>query len=231
MFKNPLNSRGLFRQLGYQLLRISFLLIMKILFKFKVSGLENIPRSKRVIFAGNHTSLMDGVALACAYPGRIYFLVAGSVFEAMFWGWCARRLGYITVRRQGSNKEAIKEAVGILKSGYPVGIFPEGKISCDDKLNEAKTGVAIIAKLAEADIIPFAIEGAHEAWPLKRKLPKRFPVEVRFGKPINVSTYSATQELVKDVMKDISGVKLYLEREGYLRVSPDEIIKRLINIG
>lgn len=227
MFKD----RTLFRQMGYQLLRLSFLLIMKILFNFKVSGLENIPKSKRVIFAGNHISLMDGIALACAYPSRVYFLVADSVFKVRFWGWWARRLGYIAVKHQGSNKEAVKEAVAILGSGYPVGIFPEGKISCDDKLKEAKTGVAIIAKLACADIIPFAIEGAHEAWPLRRRLPRRFPVEVRFGKPINVSAYSAAQELVKDVMKDISGVKLYLEREGYLRVSPDEIIKRLINIG
>ncbi|MEW6009022.1 MAG: MFS transporter, partial [Candidatus Omnitrophota bacterium] len=172
---------------GYQLLRISLRLIMKILFNFKVSGLENIPKTKRFILAGNHTSLVDGVALACAYPGRIYFLVADTIFKAKFWGWCASRLGYIPIKRGGFNKESIKTAIHILNSGYPIGIFPEGKISPDGNLDIGKEGITLIARLANADIIPFAIEGAYEAWPLPKKFPKRFPIEVRFGLPIDIN--------------------------------------------
>lgn len=219
------------RHWGYQLLRLFLRFIMKLLFSFKVSGLKNIPETKRFIFAGNHTSVIDGVALACAYPGRLYFLAAESVFKTKFWGWCARHLGYIPVKRGGFNKEAIKQALRILKSGYSIGIFPEGRISPNGILDEGKAGIAVIAGLANVDIIPFAIEGAYEAWPLPKKFPKLFPVEVRFGKPIDTSAYSAQEDLVKEVMEDIAKVKLYLEREGYLRIEPDEIVKHLINIG
>ena len=216
---------------GYQLLRFFLKILLKALFNFKVSGLENIPKRKRVVLAGNHTSVIDGVVLMCAYKERIYFLVADSLFRTKFWGWCARRLGYISVKRGGFNMEAVKKAVHILHSGYSVGIFPEGKIAPDGQLTEGKEGVAVIAKLAKADIIPFAIEGAYEAWPLPQRFPRRFPIEVRFGKPIDTKDYPAPEDLAQDVMEEIAKVKLSLEREGYLRAEPDEIIRHIINIG
>lgn len=219
------------RRWGYQLFRWFIRLLLKWLFFFKVSGLKNLPRNKSLIFAGNHTSLIDGVALAAAYPNRVYFLVADTIFQHAFWGWTARRLKYIPIKRGGFNKESIKKAVDILQSGNSIGVFPEGKISRDGQLDEGKEGIAVIARLANADIVPFAIEGAYEAWPLPKKFPKRFPVEVRFGKPIDVNTYAAPQDLLKEVMQDIAGLKREMEREGYLQVEPGEIVRHLIKIG
>lgn len=219
------------RRWGYQLFRAFLRLLMRILFNFKVSGIENLPKTRKVILAGNHTSVIDGVALMCAYKNRVYFLAAESLFKTKIWGWFARQLGYIPVKRGGFNKDAIKQAVGIIKSGYSICIFPEGKITSDGRLEEGKEGVALIAKLANADIIPFAIEGAYEAWPLPNKFPRRFPIEVRFGKVVDIGTYPFQEKLVQEVMQDISKVKLELEREGYLRTEPDEIVRHLINIG
>ena len=216
---------------GYKLLRLLLKLIMRYWFKFRVSGLENIPKTKRVIMAGNHTSLLDGPALMCAYPERVYFLAADTLFNTKFLGWCFRRLGYIPIKRGGFNKESIQKAVSMLKSGYSICVFPEGKISRDGKLAEGREGVAVIAKLTGAKVVPFAIEGAHEAWPLANKFPRRFPVEVRFAAPIDVKEYPTSGVLLGEVMQSIAQTKLFLEREGYLRVNPDDIIRHLINIG
>jgi 1-acyl-sn-glycerol-3-phosphate acyltransferase len=217
------------RSLRYQLLRLWLRFMLRVLFNFKVSGLENIPKKKRFIFAANHTSIIDGIAIACAYPERIYFLAADSLFKTKFWGWWASQLGYLPIKRGGFNKEAIREAVEILRGGDCIGIFPEGKISTDGRLDEGRAGVALIARLADVDIIPCAIEGAYEAWPVPKNFPRRFPVEVRFGAPIDVRNYPVKEELVKEVMEEIAKTKLDLEREGYLRIDPDEIVKHLIN--
>lgn len=218
------------RHWGYQLLRGVFMVPMKALFSLKVSGLENI-KTKGVILAGNHTSVLDGIALGCAYPKRIYFLSLETLFRAPFWGWWARLLGYIPVKRKGLNKEAIRQAVDLLQSGQSIGIFPEGKITQDGNLSEGKEGVAMIARLAGASVIPFAIEGAYEAWPSLKKPLKRFPIEVKFGKPIDIKSYPAKDALTEELMQEIARLKLSLEREGYLRVEPDEIVRHLINVG
>lgn len=213
---------------GYYLLCLTLRLLMRLYFGYTVQGIENLPKSKRVILAGNHTSVIDGLALAAAYPGRIYFLAADTAFKTRFFGWCLKRLDYIPIKRGGFNKDAIKQAIAIIKSGYSIGIFPEGKIACDGRLSEGREGIALIARLSQAEIIPFAIEGAYEAWPLPNKYPRRFPITVKFGKPIDLKDYPLPEELVNEVMQDISLLKLDLEREGYLRVDPDEIVKYLI---
>lgn len=214
---------------GYAILRFIFRFILKLLFNYKVSGLENIPKNRPVIFAGNHTSFIDGVALACAYPKRMYFIIADSVLDLKFWGWCAKKLGYISVKRGGYNKTALKTAIKVLKQGFSLGIFPEGKISLDGQINEAKAGLATIARLAQVDVVPFAIEGVYEAWPLNQKNPKRFPVELRFGRPLKLKDFAIPEDLVKEVMAYIAKVKVEMEKEGYLRADPAELIRHIIN--
>jgi 1-acyl-sn-glycerol-3-phosphate acyltransferase len=219
------------RRWMYHLLRLTACLLMKTLFKLRVTGLENIPKKKKLILAGNHTSILDGIVVACAYPGKVYFMVADTSFDMRPWGAVMSRLGYIPVHRKGLTKEAIAKAVKLLKSGQTIGIFPEGKITDDGKLDEGKRGVALIARMANADILPFAIEGAYEAWHVPKKKMKRFPIEIRFSKVVDSSKFEVQEELVKEVMAEISDVKQELERDGYLRVDPDEIVKHLINPG
>jgi 1-acyl-sn-glycerol-3-phosphate acyltransferase len=215
----------------YRLVRLTVCVLMKFLFKMRVSGQENIPGTRKLILAGNHTSVLDGIVVACAYPRRVYFMTADTSFQVKPWGWVLSWLGYIPVNRQGFTKEAIAKAVSLLKSGNTIGIFPEGRITPDGRIEEGKRGVALIARLANADILPFAIEGAYEAWQVPKKKIKRFPIELRFSQVVDSSKFDVQEELVQEVMNEVSKVKLELEREGYLRVDPDEIVKYLINPG
>jgi 1-acyl-sn-glycerol-3-phosphate acyltransferase len=217
--------------LGYRILRGVLRLILRIFFKLKVRGIENLPQSRRVILAGNHTSLMDGVVVMAAYPRKVYFLVAESVFKKKFLGFVSRHLGFIPVKKESLNKEAIREAIRILESRSALGIFPEGRITADGKLTEGKGGVAMIALKTGASVIPFAIEGAYYAWPLLQKYPRRHPIEIRFGKPLDVRDYDFPQELTNDVMEAIKKIKLEEEKDGLLEVDPNVIVRHIINFG
>ncbi|MBI5555595.1 MAG: MFS transporter [Elusimicrobia bacterium] len=218
------------RNWGYQIVRMILKILMKLFFNFKVTGRKNVPYAKKIIFAGNHTSLIDGVALMCAFPDKIYFLAADSLFKRKFLGWCAKQLGYLPVKRGGLNKDSIKESVKIMNEGYSIGIFPEGRITEDGRLVAGKAGVALIAKLTGAKIVPFALEGAFEAWPLGEKYPKRFPVELRFGEPIVPGENKELEALTAEIMKDIGQIKITLEREGYLQVDPNDLVRQILDI-
>jgi 1-acyl-sn-glycerol-3-phosphate acyltransferase len=213
---------------GYQLFRASLKTILIWLFKLKVTGSENLPQKQKVILAGNHTSLLDGLIVMAAYPHRIYFLAHQKIFKRHFFSWAVRQLGFVPVRVGGVNKEAILESLRILHMGKSIGIFPEGKITEDGNLAEAKRGMEIIAHKTDVPIVPFAIEGAYEAWPLNKPYPKPYPVEIRFGKPIYIQEIEHKGDLTDELMQDIAQIKKEMEREGYLRVEPSEIIRHLI---
>jgi len=216
-------------EVGYRAFRGVLRLILRLFFDLKVSGLENIPQSTKIILAGNHTSLMDGVIVAAAYPRKVYFMAAESVFKHAFWGFFARQFGFIPVKKEGANKEAIKEAIRILEGRSTLGIFPEGHITSDGKLDEGKKGVAIIALKTGASIVPFAIEGAYYAWPILKKYPKRHPVEIRFSKPLDIKEYEHGEELVAEVMEDIRKTQKDIEEDGLLKVDPNIIVRHIIS--
>jgi 1-acyl-sn-glycerol-3-phosphate acyltransferase len=214
---------------GYRLVKNFLRFVLKNFFELKVTGYENLPATSKVILAGNHTSLLDGVILMAAYPKRIYFMAAESVFKNNSWGLIARQLGFIPVKKETANKEAIREAVRILESRNAIGIFPEGRITKTEQMVEGKKGVAVIAKKTNTPIIPFAIEGAYYAWPNIKERIKRHPIEVHFGKPLDVSQFEVPQELVDVVMDEIKNIKIEAEKKGLIDVNPNVIVKHLIN--
>jgi len=216
-------------EVGYRISRGILRLILKLFFDLKVSGLENIPASSKIILAGNHTSLMDGVIVAAAYPRKVYFMAAESVFKHTFWGFFARHFGFIPVKKESNNKEAIREAIRILEGRNTLGIFPEGHIASDGKLDEGKKGVAVIALKTGASIVPFAIEGAYYAWPLPKKHPKRHPIEIRFSQPLAIKEYEHSEELIKEVMQDIRQTQKDMEEDGLLKVDPNVIVRHIIS--
>ncbi len=215
----------------YKLARQVLKILLSLLFNLKVSGLEHLPRGQKVILAANHSSILDAAALLCAYPRRVYFMAADFLFKKKFSGLVMHVFGCIPVKRGGFNKESIKEALRILGTGHSLGIFPEGKITEDGRITEGKKGVAVMAKMAHVKIIPVAIEGAFEAWHVPKKKIRRFPIEVRFGKPISEAHYDSPEELTEEVMNEIADVKQQIETEGYMRVHPNEIVRHLINFG
>ena len=82
---------------------------------------------------------------------------------------------------------AVKGAIRALERGMAFGIFPEGTRSRTGKLQPFKTGVAAIALRTGSPVVPVAVVGTEEAWPVGKKLfrPCR-PVRVIYGDPIPV---------------------------------------------
>jgi hypothetical protein len=217
--------------LGYLIVKGCLRLILRLFFRLKIKGMQNLPSSSRLILAGNHTSLLDGVVLMAAYPRRVYFLMADTVLKIRFIGFLARQLGFIPINRGGFNKESIREAIRILESRSAIGIFPEGRISPDGRPLEGKKGVAVIAKKTNTAVVPFAIEGAYFAWPRSKRFPHSHPVEITFGEPLTVSEHVESQELSDEVMEAIRKIKRDLEMEGLLEVEPNVIVRHIINFG
>ena len=80
--------------------------------------------------------------------------------------------------------EALRSCYFVLKHGKGLCFFPEGLRSTNGEIGEFKKGFGVLAKVTGAMLVPVAIEGAHEAWPSTAKYPKRYPISVRFGKPL-----------------------------------------------
>ncbi|MEU9379386.1 lysophospholipid acyltransferase family protein [Streptomyces sp. NPDC048255] len=174
--------------------------LLRLLFRPRIEGLENIPTEGAAIIAGNHLSFSDHFLMPAILKRRITFLakaeyftgpgVKGRLTAAFF-----RSAGQIPVDRSGKDagQAALREGLGVLAKEELLGIYPEGTRSHDGRLYKGKVGVAAMALGAGVPVVPCAMVGTFEIQPPGQKLPKIRRVTIRFGEPLDFSRYAGLE--------------------------------------
>ena len=176
--------------------------LVKIIFKIKINGLENVPENGGFILASNHRSLPDPIFIAGKLKPRVYFMAKSELF---WWPFSViiRALGAFPVRRGEGDSGAIDTANEIIRTGKILGIFPEGTRSKSGEPLRPKSGVAIIAKETKADILPVGIH-------FDGKLRLGSKVTVTYGKLIKFEELELGEEIVPSAIKKAS--RLIMDR-------------------
>ena len=169
--------------------------LLRLLYRPKAIGLENIPQDGPAIIAANHQSFLDDLLLPLVVPGRkVVFLAKAEYFDKWYLRWFFKGANVIPVRRESKSaaENALRAGVRALREDQLVGIFPEGTRSPDGRLYRGKTGVARMALEARVPVIPAALIGTYELMPYDRKVPKVGKTEVRFGTPLRFDRHFET---------------------------------------
>jgi 1-acyl-sn-glycerol-3-phosphate acyltransferase len=181
-----------------------FTILFSIVFRWRISGVENIPAGGAII-AANHISLWDPPVVGTAIPRRAHFMAKEELFANPVFGWLISKLGAFPVRRGAADRTAIKTALTLLKNGSILVIFPEGTRSKDGKLGAPEAGLALLALKAGVPVIPAAVIGTNKIFRDGHVLPKFC---IRFGKPILFGCDTAGKEsmgkMSAQVMTEIS---------------------------
>ena len=187
---------------------------LRAIWRPRVKGRENIPRTGGVILAANHLSFVDSLFMPLMCPRTVVFLGKADYFDSWRTRWFMKSVGVIPVRREGgsASEAAILAGIRALKEGRVVGIYPEGTRSPDGRLYRGKTGVARMALEAQVPVVPVSIGGTPEIMPLEAKMPR--PTgrpTIEFGKPLTFERYydrpkdrfalrSVTDEIMYEIM-------------------------------
>ncbi len=177
--------------------------VMRACMKREWRGGENIPKSGRVIVAGNHLSYLDVLVLThfLYKNGRApRYLGKSGVFKVPVVGKVLLAAGQIPVEREtGDARKAVDHAKILLEKGHLLGVYPEGTLTRDDDLwpMVAKTGCARLALLTDTPVIPIAQWGSQKVIPRYTNRIKIFPrqtIQMRAGKPVDLSRWKGKHE-------------------------------------
>jgi 1-acyl-sn-glycerol-3-phosphate acyltransferase len=142
-------------------------------FRVQMRGLENVPASGPALVVANHSgvlpldSIMLQVGIFDEHPRHrnLRVLSADLVYELPVLSYLARRSGHIRADRE--------LALRLLCEGELVGVFPEGFKGTGKPFSEryrlqrfGRGGFASTASQAGVPIIPCAIVGAEEIYPM-----------------------------------------------------------------
>lgn len=170
----------------YRFARFLLKIVFKIRYKLVVHGNTNLPETPLVICA-NHINLWDPILLAIIFDRPIRFMAKKELFDNKFLGFLLNKFGAFPVDRDNVNIKTIKDSIKLVKDNEVLGIFPEGTRVKTVSEENMKTGVAMIASRAGADVIPVFINSNYKF---------RSKVEVFVRDKIAISSFD-------DVSKDI----------------------------
>jgi long-chain acyl-CoA synthetase len=167
-------------------------LLMRGLFRLRVSGAAKLPETGAFVITPNHVSDLDGLVIAGALPW--------SQFRRLYWAGDAVRMFSNPLNRlfcralhvfpvDANYPGAVLEAARrVLKAGNVQVWFPEAWRSPDGKLQRFLPGIGQLLLRSGAPAVPAFIEGAFEALPRGRRVPKVRQITVGFGAPQPVET-------------------------------------------
>lgn len=153
----------------------------KLVYNIKREGRENIPQNSRCIYASNHVSMFDPLWVSFAVCRPIAYMAKRELFENEKLNWWIKRLGAFSVNRQKPELSTFKTIKDVFKTNWSLGIFPQGGIKDNRKIENLQKGFAIIAKQSRADIVPVSIVG-FEGY---TKKPFSQNLKIKIGKPIS----------------------------------------------
>jgi 1-acyl-sn-glycerol-3-phosphate acyltransferase len=157
---------------------------LRILFRLRADGRENLPAEGGFVLAANHISNLDPWALGLPlFPRRFLRFMAKS--ELYWWplGAFISACGAFRVRRGEADQEAIATAVRLAREGHAIAMFPEGtrrrKGLRKTRQPTWHSGAARIAIEAGVPLIPVGIRGTDE-------LSRLGKLRIAYGPPLNV---------------------------------------------
>jgi 1-acyl-sn-glycerol-3-phosphate acyltransferase len=173
---------------------------LKLVFRPRVEGAENVPATGPAILASNHLSYADWLFMPLTLPRRVTFVAKAEYFTTPgLKGWFQKKFfsgaGQVPIDRSGANaaEGALASARKILGEGDLFGIYPEGTRSHDGRLYRGKTGVARLALETGVPVIPIAVRGTDVVAPPGKTFGTFTRPVVRFGKPLDFSRYEGME--------------------------------------
>ena len=152
------------------------------LFRLRVHHGGRIPTAGPVVLVANHSALVDGPLLFGLLGRRAVFLVKDEMFAGPV-GWGLIRIGQLRVRRGLPDRRPLMAAVGVLRAGGLVGVFPEGTRGRGE-VAAAQRGAAWLARTSGAPVLPVVCRGTRRPDGTGRRWRPR--VDVLVGEPVGI---------------------------------------------
>ncbi|KQX61695.1 1-acyl-sn-glycerol-3-phosphate acyltransferase [Angustibacter sp. Root456] len=195
--------------------------------KVEVTGAEHVPATGGAVLASNHVSYLDFIfaGLAGVEAGRLpRFMAKDSVFRDRIGGPLMRGMHHIPVDRDAGSA-SFRQALGALKAGEVVGIFPEATISRSFTVKECKSGAVRLAQASGTPLLPVAVWGGQRMFTKGRKkdlTSRGRHVLISVGEPIAAPKGADGDELTRTLRTRLQELLDDLQRRTPEQPQPGE---------
>ena len=177
---------------------------MRWLWDIHTHGEHRVPSRGRALLACNHVGWLDGPLMVGLAPRPVHALVKHEMFAGQL-GLLLHAVGQIPVERATIDVRAIRLAIRALRDDRVVTIYPEGTRG-DGELRKMKRGLAYLALVTGAPVVPVALLGTRVRGESVSRIPPRGRrIDIVYGEPIavNATSWPRTRESVEQLTRSL----------------------------
>jgi len=176
--------------------------ILKIIFRLKVIGRENIPQKEAVMLVANHVSFLDPVVIGVSCSRTLCYFAQSDLFRLPFLGRLIWSVNVTPINRQKLELSVLRRVYKLVKRKKAFVVFPEGTRSKTGEIQPGKPGLGLIVWRTRVKVIPALIKGTDKALPVKARFIRPAKIKVIIGKPLNLTDFY-NQPASKDLYQEI----------------------------
>lgn len=195
--------------------------VYRLLFRWELFNVENMPKDGPCIIASTHASFIDPPIVGTALPRPIEYMGRKTLFTGnRFLAWLIIQLGTFPIDRDGDSRAAIRAFCERLDSGLCVLMFPEGTRTRDGRIGEMKPGIGMIATRSHAPVLPIYLDGTYNVWPRHKKFLRPSKIRVYAGELITPRDTGTDRAAAKEEQQRIHNEVEHQLRDLEARFGP-----------
>ena len=198
------------------LMRFCCWILINVMYRVKVEGVENLPEEGPALMVCNHVGFSDPLIIAGCIPRPTVFVMYWKIFQAPGAHWLFKTARAIPIAGRNENPEmyarAFEAISAALKAGEVVCIFPEGGLTPDGDIKEFKRGVELALERDPVSVLPMALQGLwgsmFSRWDRhnkKLKMPRRLFARVALVVGPLIKPEDAKAEVLEAEVKRLRG--------------------------
>lgn len=194
--------------------------LTRLFYSIKFTGLENVPKSGKMICAPNHISYCDPFLSYMVMRTPMAFMAKKELFSNEKFAKVLRALMAFAVNREKPEITTMKSVREVARQdGWNLCIFPQGGIKRNKKLEKINRGFVFIAKKMKADILPVSITGIEDVKLFERLFSGH--IDVKVGTPVSYTL--PDDEIIRQWATQVAAMSGY----EYVPEEPETVSRTL----
>src|SRR5215471_20340048 len=188
---------------------VTFRLLYRFYFGWRVFNPERVPLQGPAILACNHASFLDPPLVGAGVHRAIHYLARENLFRFPVLGWILRNWQVVPVDREGGGAKGLKAILDQLLAGGIIILFPEGTRTRDGNLQPARPGIGLTVIKSTAPVVPVRVFGTFRAYGRHMRFPHPHQVAVKYGQPmlfeqLRTEAKTCSKTRLKEIYQQVS---------------------------